>query len=952
MQRDSPDDSTETIADSPRGREKPKREREAPSRLGRYVILSELGRGGMSVVYTAYDPELDRRVALKVVRGDRLSKAHRARLHREAQALARLSHPSVVTVFDVGDLTDDTFVAMELIDGMSLREWIKSPRTWREVVRVVVAAGRGLAAAHAAGILHRDVKPDNIVIATNGIVKLVDFGLARDLGDRSVESGEFTPDDLDLAAGSYDSGSHLSGTHSGSHMSTSSGSSRPLEQITQIGNIVGTPAYMPPEARSRRPEQDERSDQFSLCATIYEALFQQKPFKASRKNLLDRAEQPTVADDPSTDTRTLAAPPPKNTVVPAWLQRAVARGLAIEPSHRYPSVEALLVEIDRDPARTWRRVGIAAGALVAVAAVATFITSRVMPGQQVAGPTCATGDDRVAAVWNEDRRAAMHANADAKAQWAPGVVDKFAERVEKYGAEWKAMYLEACEATRAHGIQSEEALDLRMACLDHRLDGLGELVALMEDAKLAVLRNAGDVVENLPPVSDCADVKALRQVVRRPSDPEITPRLDALDRKLAKVSALYAIGDATKTTELADEVIAEAEAVGYAPPLAQAMYWRGRASADRGGGDAAEKMFDKTFSAALSAGEDAMAADAAARIAQEALWTARMTDFERWQRVAHALANRVGAVGIIAFSDQLGCMANHWTGRPKTRLACLQELATRKVPGLPNEWLVTTLGIAASEAGAPAEAIRWLEQGVELAGSENGADHPRTLEMRAYLCNGLNELGDYKRAAAECKDALERLQKVAPDDKLLVARIQLYWAKAEAELDHLDVARPLLEAALAAGDDEVKLEARTTLSSLAGKPGSKADAVAEHRIALAETIKVYAPFNPRHPNIVAARHELGVALLRQGNAAAAVAELARADAEADPKEISPLELAQIRYARAEAVISANRGARDDARRFASDALALYASDAPDTERYRKQRASIEAFIAKLDGTTK
>src|SRR5512146_1446349 len=131
--------------------------------LGRYVVLQELGRGGMSVVYVAYDPELDRRIALKVVRGDKLTEVHRARLHREAQALARLSHPNVVTVYDVGDLADDTFVAMELVDGMSLRDWLQTPRTWRDVVRLLVAAGRGLAAAHAAGIVHRDVKPANIV---------------------------------------------------------------------------------------------------------------------------------------------------------------------------------------------------------------------------------------------------------------------------------------------------------------------------------------------------------------------------------------------------------------------------------------------------------------------------------------------------------------------------------------------------------------------------------------------------------------------------------------------------------------------------------------------------------------------------------------------------------------------------------------------------------------------
>jgi hypothetical protein len=220
--------------------------------------------------------------------------------------------------------------------------------------------------------------------------------------------------------------------------------------------------------------------------------------------------------------------------------------------------------------------------------------------------------------------------------------------------------------------------------------------------------------------------------------------------------------------------------------------------------------------------------------------------------------------------------------------------------------------------------------------------------MRAYLCNGLNEMGDYKRAVAECSDAIYRLEKSAPDDKLLMARLKLYQAKAEAKLQNNDVARTLLEGAEAGGDDEVKLQARTELTDLAGKPGSKGDAVAQYRATLAETIKVFGPFNPRHPNIVAARHELGVALLKRGDAASASAELARADAEAEIKEISPLELAQIRYARSQAVLKANPAARDEARKYASEALAIYVSDAPDTDRFRKERTAIEAFVAKLD----
>jgi serine/threonine protein kinase/tetratricopeptide (TPR) repeat protein len=946
-QRDPNEEQTETMAESPRRKSRP---REAPpARLGRYVILSELGRGGMSVVYVAYDPELDRRVALKVVRGAKMTQAHRQRLHREAQALARLSHPAVVTVFDVGDLADDTFVAMELIEGMSLREWIKTKRTWREVVRVIVTAGRGLAAAHAAGIVHRDIKPDNIVLAKDGTPKLVDFGLARDLGDKSVESGEHTPDDLDLAASSYDSAS-ISGSMSASMSgSISHSGSRRLVEITQHGNVVGTPAYMPPEARSRKPESDERSDQFSLCVTLYEALYGQKPFTVTRKGIVDRQDMPTVHDEPSKDTRTLAAPPPKNTDVPAWLQRVVSRGLAVEPSQRYPSVEALLVDLDRDPARTRRRIAAGAAALLGVATVATVITSRVMPTQTVTrAPTCDTGDDRIAQVWSPARLVALRTAAGKlNTPWALAAIDTFGAKVDAFTTEWKNMHLEACEATRVRATQSAEALDLRMSCLDHRLDNLGELVTLMTDATLDQLRHAGDIVSNLPAITDCADVKALRQVVRRPTDPAVTARLDKIDRSLSRLNALYAIGDIVNALKVSDEIIREAEVIGYAPSLAQALYWRGRSLADRGG-EGAGPMFDRAFAAALGAGDDQMAADTASRIAQEALWTAQLADFDRWQRVADALAERVGATAIRNFNDQLACMANHWRGKVQTRLTCLQALAKRQQGHL-NEWLVTTLGIAASEAGAPAEAIHWLEQGVELARAENGPDHPRTLEMRAYLCKGLRELGDYRRAVAECSDALARLQKAAPDDHLLIARIQLYEAEAEIDLSHTDAARPLLEAAQQAGDDEVKLESRTTLSELEGKRGNSHEAVAQHRAALAEMIKTFEPFNKRHPNILAERHELGVALLKAGDATHALEELTRADNDADPAETNPLELAQIKFARSEALMKAQPSARDEARTLASAALEIYERSAPETERFRKERGAIEAWIAKLSG---
>ncbi|MEO6777242.1 MAG: serine/threonine-protein kinase [Kofleriaceae bacterium] len=942
MEKDPHDEPTETVVDGHRRETKRRPAAEAhaqPTLLGRYVVLGELGRGGMSVVYAAYDPELDRRVALKVVRADQLSATHRARLHREAQALARLSHPSVVTVFDVGDLATDTFVAMELVEGTSLRDWIRQPRTWREVVRVVIAAGRGLAAAHAAGIVHRDVKPDNIMLSPAGAVKLVDFGLARDLGDKSidsVDSGHLLSEDP--VSPPEDS---LSASSSGAM-----GAARPLEAITQHGSIVGTPAYMPPEQRSRRPEADERSDQFSLCATLYEALYRQRPFATSKREVLDRQEMMTVAETPGIDTRTLAAPPPKDADVPAWLQKVVARGLAVDPRQRYPSVEALLADLDRDPARTMRRAFAGIGILLTVAAIATLVTWKLLPTRQLAAaPSCGTGAARIAPRWNAALRDGLIAVAARQGGAATAAIGVFVSRVDQYANRWQTMFHDTCEATQVRHAQSAEAMDLRMACLDRRLAELGALVEVMHDAGPAVLRKAGEVVDELPALAACADVKALREVVRRPTEPAVVKRLDAIDGDLARLTALYAVGDVTKTLALADSVIREARAAGYPPQIAEALYWRGRAIADRDGGPEAVAMFDQTFSAALGAGQDQRAADAAARIAQEALWAAHLPEFERWSRIAHALAARSGAVGVTRFIDQLGCMSNHWLGKVHTRLLCLRALADRK-DGVPNEWLVTTLGIAASEAGDPAEAIHWLERGVELARDENGADHPRTLEMRGYLCHGLTELGDYDRAATECRDTLARLRKVAPDDTVLLARLELYLADAKIALGHTSEARPLLEAAAATDDDEIKLAAKSELSEIAGKKHEVAAAIAEHREALAEMIKVFGPFNPHHPNILAERYALGLALLEHGDDAAALVALTKADDDADPTEMSPLELAQIRFAHGQAVLKASHDPAT-ARRLATSAVELYRDHAPDTARFRGERAAIETWLAAL-----
>ncbi|MCA9705883.1 MAG: serine/threonine protein kinase, partial [Myxococcales bacterium] len=273
--------------------------------LGRYVVLDVLGEGGMGVVYAAYDPELDRKVALKLVKYAPISgedTAGRSRLMREAQALARLTHPNVVAVYDVGMLEHSVFVAMEFVEGRTVAQWIERrhaerPPSWREVLSVMVPAGRGLEQAHAAGIVHRDFKPENVMLADSGRVVVLDFGLAR-----ATEGGPPSLGEVDVS---------LTSSRSAGVM---------LDRLTATGSVMGTPAYMSPE-QIGAGTSDEASDQFSYCVSLYHALYGSRPFAGRTL--------PELSDALLAGTVEAA---PKGSKVPAWLRRVVLRGLSVDPA--------------------------------------------------------------------------------------------------------------------------------------------------------------------------------------------------------------------------------------------------------------------------------------------------------------------------------------------------------------------------------------------------------------------------------------------------------------------------------------------------------------------------------------------------------------------------------------------------------------------------------------------
>jgi serine/threonine protein kinase len=326
-------------------------------RVGRYIVLSTLGVGGMGVVFTAHDPQLGRKVALKLLRSALAvsSQDARTRLRREAQAIAQLSHPNVVSIYDVGTTEDGAlYIAMEFVEGDTLTAWLrKYPRDWREILDLFRQAARGLLAAHGVGLLHRDFKPDNVLVGGDGRVRVTDFGLARSvLAPDEISQAKPVVTALDVA-------------------------------LTATGTVLGTPRYMPPEQLTG-PELDARSDQFSFCVALYEALYGRHPLRdGTSVSMLDHGDRATV--------------PPEGTRVPASIGRAVLRGLERDRSRRFPSMGALIDALEVRPRRSpLRYAALASIAIVLVGGTTAAVVLRNYPPPLVPVTDVTTVQDLVA----------------------------------------------------------------------------------------------------------------------------------------------------------------------------------------------------------------------------------------------------------------------------------------------------------------------------------------------------------------------------------------------------------------------------------------------------------------------------------------------------------------------------------------------------------------------------
>jgi eukaryotic-like serine/threonine-protein kinase len=417
--------------------------------IGKYRLDRVLGAGGMGVVWAAYDPDLERPVAIKVLLSVDDGATQRTRLLREARAMARLKHPNILTVYEVGTDRNRDYIAMELIDGADLDAWLKTRPPRAEIVAALFAAGRGLAAAHDAGLIHRDLKPHNILRGRDGSVYVTDFGLARG----QIEDGaEVVQQPIAVAATAVASGSYPRGIDS------------VLDSpLTQTGVLIGTPAYMAPEQFAGRAP-DPRTDQFAFCITAWEALTGARPFAGSTLDELRAAASGGVpAAAPGLSPR---------------LRAVLVRGLAADPAQRWPDMRVLLREIEAalgPPRRSY--MPLIVGTALATAAIAAGAVFFMNDPSAAQADDCGPPEDVFGSAWSAERR-----NAVVTPQKLGVEGMAAAAALDELRRKWLTSYEAACEMTPS------AARHERLGCLLEIRDDTNEMTADLagNDGKLTI----------------------------------------------------------------------------------------------------------------------------------------------------------------------------------------------------------------------------------------------------------------------------------------------------------------------------------------------------------------------------------------------------------------------------------------------------------------------------------
>jgi tetratricopeptide (TPR) repeat protein len=706
-----------------RGRTRPS---DDPPRIGRYTVRRRLGVGGMSVVYEALDERIGRAVALKLMLvGD--ASSDRERLRREAQALARLSHPHVVEVFEIGEHDERPYVAMALVEGHALDRWLRlRRRSPAEIVEVFIQAGEGLAAAHAQGLVHRDFKPGNVLVGSDGRVRVVDFGLVR-------ESEAVEP------ASSADSRSRASLTAEISGGSLPSASWK--ESLTKTGAMVGTPAYMSPEQLGGLAA-GPASDQFAFCVALFEALYGQHPFVFDGNwqqlpyNVLEgRVQRPT-----------------HERRVPAALGKLVMRGLALRPEDRWPAMDVLLPQLRRALDRRRPRLG---SSVLAVGVAALGLGALHRTAQVPVSDPCGDGAAVMRTVWSPEAR------DDLRHTWLatslPGAADTWTRvdsRLQAYADDWWAIHGAAC-AGPAHAVSSA-------TCLARMADGLGTHLDVMARPNESLLYNAVGMVDQLPSLDRCSTA------LDAPSDAAVD-ELPPWQGELDQVDALLSAGQNEQVSPLIDDLLVRAGSEHNARLTAEANLRLGRLLMANAEVEPAAATFEEAYLGAKPLGLDRLAAESALALLQlfgEVRY--RSNEAKLWVNHARAETERVGDP--LLTSRYLNGAGRALRGGKELEKALeLHQQALALLRSLPTDQPIERsishfqIGTVLGLMKRGDEARQHLEEALHIQEQSLGLRHPRVALTLTNIGIFLMMEGRDQPALAKLELAYDIIREISPD---------------------------------------------------------------------------------------------------------------------------------------------------------------------------------------------
>ena len=695
-------------------------------RVGRYVLGDRLGSGGMGTVYRAHDPELGRDVAIKLLHHtDEISQV---RMRREARAMASLSHPNVLPVYDVAVHEGQLFIAMELVIGRTLRQWLaEGPHRWPAVLERFIAAGRGLAAAHEAGFIHRDFKPANVLLGDDGRVRVMDFGLARP----------------------FDGGSR-------DETRTSSMGGEPGEEVTEAGIVLGTPAYMAPE-QCMDGSIDGAVDQYAFCVALWEALTGKRPFNGK----LDHRRLTWLKlQGPPNPEEALAA-------VPRPLRQALERGLAPKPGDRFGSMRALLEVLERVSLRRRARPISRVASLALVTGVITAGGLGLGFTQTEAVDACDRNQPWLASAWNDELREGARQGLVSTGQ--PQAVEVWQDlepRLAGYATRWTQQRRDACWAAQDGAIE----VDARLCCLEQGRRALGALVRALAKAGPGTLARASSAVERLPDPAQCAGAEARTDEPPPPTDPARAAAVDDARERLAGIGAQMQLGHYADALAQARALLDEVEPFDYPPLWIDVAFQLGQAfDFERRPG--ATAVLEQAYFEARAHGLDRRATHLALLLIRYVGITIEQGDHAmQWIEHAQGLVSRLDDPKLrVRFHVATG-EAHHSAGRVNLAIEH-KERALELTRALyePDDF-----AIAVAELGLSSiyelverydEALALAEHAKSIVVEHQGPEHPDVAQILHTVGNVQREMGKLEAARRSFERALEINESLfGPDD--------------------------------------------------------------------------------------------------------------------------------------------------------------------------------------------